>query len=476
MGDGVRVRPAGTRPLTRGFAHTLAALLGAALLHGGVLGVLCAITAQPVRAQPGPDASVDLSRPLGLNRLIEIAAQQNLGLLQAEELVESQKGNLRQSRSALFPSLNASAGFNRTFNQFGEERFDPDLNIFVGGSSANSNYRLGLNGGVNLLDVPVWYSYLGAGQSLDAQRAAFRRTESNLVKAVKDAYFALVRAQQLAQVNREDVTLREEQLARSQALYELGSVARSDVLQAQVNLATSRRELISAENSIEKQRASLNLILGVPVNSPTEVEEPRSPRDLVPAQNEEQLVQAAYEQRADLQQSKLAAASARSSETASKWQRWPSLGMNYSYSANDRELDQLVNNSLDEFTVTFSLGLSWTLFDGFATKGSIQRAIAARRSQEYATEEQQLQVALDVHTAVLDIQSAEEQIRSAEEGVAFAEESVKLQKALYESGGGTLLEWNNAQVELTRARVSLVQAEIDLHLALALLANATGAP
>jgi len=58
--------------------------------------------------------------------------------------------------------------------------------------------------------------------------------------------------------------------------------------------------------------------------------------------------------------------------------------------------------------------------------------------------------------------------------VTFAEESVRLQRALYENGGGTLLEWNNAQVELTRARVAVVEAEVQLRLAQAQLERALG--
>ena len=124
----------------------------------------------------------------------------------------------------------------------------------------------------------------------------------------------------------------------------------------------------------------------------------------------------------------------------------------------------------------FSVGVSQTLFDGLRTKGSIQRATAGRRAQERALDAQRLQVALDIRESLLALKNAAEGIRSAREGVSLAEESARLQKALYESGGGTLLEWNNAQVELTRAKVAVVEAEASYHLAEAALERAVGGP
>lgn len=435
---------------------------------------LCMLGVWSGIAQAQVVQGVDLSEPLTAQGLVQVALDRNLALLQAEQNVYVSEGNYKQARSALLPSLSAGLDFDRTFNEAGQ-RINPLTNEIITSSSATTAYSVGASGRLNLVDVPSWYSFRGAGRDLMASEASFVATQLDIVQSVQEAYYALVRAQELARVSQEDVELREEQLARSEALYNLGSVARSDVLQAQVNLATSRREFIAAENDIAKQRANLCLMVGIPVNSPLQVAPPARPEERVPDAGEEALTQEALRNRPDLAQSRLDLESAFLDETATKWERWPSLGMSYSYRSNDRELDQLLSNALDEFTVNFSVGVNWTVFDGLSTKGAIERSIANRRAQERALTEHELQVALDVRNAVLDIQTAQEQIRSAQEGVRFAEESVKLQQALYESGGGTLLEWNNAQVELTRARVSLVDAEIDLHLALVLLQRALGA-
>ena len=70
--------------------------------------------------------------------------------------------------------------------------------------------------------------------------------------------------------------------------------------------------------------------------------------------------------------------------------------------------------------------------------------------------------ALEVKDAFLSIAKNRESLRAAREGVQLAAESLRLQQALYESGAGTLLEWDNARLGLRRAQVSLIQAEISL--------------
>ena len=217
-------------------------------------------------------------------------------------------------------------------------------------------------------------------------------------------------------------------------------------------------------------------MLALPVDSPLEVE-PQAPVDeTAPVPADSALSALAERQRPDLQSAVASLQAARSNERAARSQRYPSLGANYFYAKQDSSIGPLFKNLDTGARWGFSVGVSQVLFDGLGTKGSIQRATADRRAKEQALEEQRLQVTLDIREALLGLKNASETIRSAREGVSLAEESARLQKALYEAGGGTLLEWNNAQVELTRAKVAVVEAEASYHLAEAALERAVGGP
>ncbi len=417
----------------------------------------------------------DLTRPLSLNEIVGLATTRNLQVAQARESWEMARGGRTSAWAGLLPNLQGSVGFSRNTQKY--SGVNPETQRLVTTGGTQDSYSLGVSGGVNLVDLPSLYSFRGAGQSLVAAGHGFDDAVQSIVLAVKQQYYAFTQSQELARVAQDSYTLRTEQQRRAESLFQLGSVAKSDVLQAQVNLSTAEREKIGAENRIEQERARLAMMLALPVDSRLEVEPPAPVDETAPMPAESELGARAERQRPDLQRAAASLEAALSSERAARSQRYPSLGGSYSYSKqHDKSVGPLFSDPDRDARWGFSIGLSQTLFDGLQTKGSIQRGIADRRGKERALEQQRLQVALDIRESLLGLKNASEWIRSAREGVNFAEESARLQKALYEAGGGTLLEWNNAQVELTRAKVAVVEAEASYHLGEAALERAVGGP
>jgi outer membrane protein len=423
------------------------------------------------------DASMpDLTRPLSLDEIVRLATTRNLEVAQARESWDMARGRRTSAWAGLLPNLGGNVGYRRTTQKYDGPVIDTRTGQVFTGQTSDS-YSLGVSGGVNLIDLPSLYSFRRAGQSLAAAGHGFEETVQSMVLQVKQQYYALTRSQDFARVKQDSYTLRMEQLRRAESLFQLGSVAKSDVLQAQVNLSTAEREKIAAENLIEQKRAGLAMMLALPVDSRLEVEAPTPVDETVPIPTESELGTRAERQRPDLQRLAANLDAARSGERGARFGRWPSLGGSYSYTKrHDYAVGRLFRDLDQNAEWGFTLGLSQTIFDGLKTKGDIQSGVADRRWNERALERQRLQVALDIREALLTLKNASEGIRAAREGVSLAEESARLQKALYESGGGTLLEWNNAQVQLTLAKVAVVDEEASYHVAEAQLERAVGGP
>jgi outer membrane protein TolC len=279
-------------------------------------------------------------------------------------------------------------------------------------------------------------------------------------------------------------------LRKSEALFELGSVARTDVLQARVNRATSVQELISARNAVEQERARLAVLLGLDATEPLEIrldlEDPA-----LHEFDEDALIRESLEGLPEVRRARAWVHGAEAGYRSSFWSQLPTLNASLFYGRQiTRKLVSPLGTAEDEtgglddlFDASdlkknaswgWSVGFSWNVFDGFNTIGSVRSAKASVASAKEEQRQQELQAALGVREALVAIANAEEGIRAAEEAVELAAESLKLQEALYENGGGTILELNNAQVEHTRAQNSLVEARIGLHLALATLDRALG--
>jgi outer membrane protein len=421
----------------------------------------------------------DLTQPLTVDEVIRITLERNLDLAQANEAVAVAHGSRTSSLSGLLPGLGADYSFSRRgFNSTGRAVVDPvtgEVFLVNAGTTYTSTWALSVSGRTNLIDLPSINNYRQAGHGEESARQSFAAARNAAVLNAEQQYYAVIGTQQLAAVNEEAYTLAQDQLRRAQSLFELGSVARSDVLQAQVNLASAERDRIAGQNRIEQQRSSLAVLMGIPVGAPVKLAEP-APPDTAPPPPEADLIRQAETARPEVLRAEQDLEAARMAEASARALRYPSLGGGYSYSKTGpsrKVLDpQEVNKNANW---GFDVGLSLPIFNGFSTKGRIQQTSAEVRARQEALDQSKLQVALDVRQAVLSIKNGIEEIRSATQGVSFAEESVRLQRALYENGGGTLLEWNNAQVELTRARQALVAAQISLRLAQASLQNAIGA-
>lgn len=455
-------RPAQSRPAWRRPAG--AVLAGIVLLLG---------TARLAPAQPGGPLP-DLSQPIGVDEVVRIALERNLSLARAGQDVAAAQGGYVRARAGLLPTAVGQVGYNQTTFRYGTNQVSVDNSGRLISGGFSDNYGLTLSGRQNLVSLPVWYSARGAAVRVEGSRDGLRSVRNDVALQVKQRYYAVYRAQELAKVSRDAYALRTEQLRRAESLFALGSVARSDVLQAQVNVATAERERIAAENAIEQERARLAMALALPVDSPVTIENPGPLQDSVQVENEETLFRRAEAARPDLRQQDRFVQAARYQELTAKAQRYPAVSAGYSYSKDADDVQDTFHDFDRSANWGFNVGLSLDLFDGFATKGDIQQATANRRADERTLDELRLQVALEVRESLLEIKNASEGIRSAREGVALAEESARLQRALYEAGGGTLLEWNNAQVELTRARTALIEAEVNLRLAQAGLENAVG--
>jgi outer membrane protein len=86
----------------------------------------------------------------------------------------------------------------------------------------------------------------------------------------------------------------------------------------------------------------------------------------------------------------------------------------------------------------------------------------------------ELQVRLEVETALLNITSARERIEAAGKALTQAEESLRIEREKYDLGKGTIIDVLDAQSALLDAQTNYYRALADLNIAHASLALATG--
>ncbi len=413
---------------------------------------------------------------LTVEEVVAIALERNYDVQVAAGNLLAAQGRVWQSYRGLLPSVNADASYTH------RERVSSSI-VGAGGalqsqdfSSDDRSIGIGLSQSIfswaNIQNVKAAKAGERAGRGLnEAQKL-------DVALAGRIRFYELLKAIRLSEVRDEAVSLAEDQLQRAETLFELGSVARNDVLQARVNLQRARLDQIGARNRVEIERGRLNQLLGFPVNTPLRISRAidTRPRGEV---DSTAVVAEALARRPDLVAARENVKVAQASLSAAKASHYPELfgtidwGRTYGTSYSGQ--DTAIATPSDGRGWSGRAGVSLNIFDGLFSEGQVKSAHGNLNSERARMEQSELAATLEVKEALLGVREAKQSIATATEGVSLAEENLKLAQERYQVGSGTILELDEAQVSLIEARSALVDSWAALFVAEAQLERARGA-
>ena len=116
----------------------------------------------------------------------------------------------------------------------------------------------------------------------------------------------------------------------------------------------------------------------------------------------------------------------------------------------------------------------WDLFDGALRRNRIrEKSLELAKARETLADSER-QVELEIRSHVLDLRQAEETVAASRDAVELAEKSLEIAKTRYENGLATYLDFTDANLALSLARLTRLQALHDHMNALARLRQASG--
>jgi len=303
------------------------------------------------------------------------------------------------------------------------------------------------------------------------------RVRQDLILSVKNGWYGALRADALVRVAEAAVDAATESLRVSEAQLRAGTVASFDVLRAKTQLANNRQQWISARNQRAIAVNALANTLGLDPSSPIQLPAapaigPKPELPGIPNLEEAALLARALRQRpealqADLNEEKAAGATRLARRTIDPY---GTLALSGNYNPNPA----LVANQ--KATGSLSFSITAPLFDGGATRASIESAHADARSAAIQTDQFRRGIKAEVQQAVLAVRDAEERARTSWAAVEEAREAFRLAGVRYREGVDTQLAVNDAQAALVQAETNAVNARYDLLGALARLTRAVGDP
>jgi len=470
-----------------------------------VLWILLAVTGSRVvqAADPPPG-------PMDVESAVRLALQQNYVYRRAEAAIGIAEGNRLDALAGLLPSAIGDYSYQKqssttTLNGLDlittSVNFGPET-VTRRGSLDLDQTQDGSGFGVSLredLSFTNWYRWRSAAAGVSQAHYSREAAAQDLAFQVRQQFYLTLRAQDLLKVQEEDFRLAQDQERRTTSMFELGSVARVDVLKAKVRVSDAEVALIKQQNQVDIEKSHLATLLGLGADAPIDLTGELK-ADVAMPDSAAAVIESA--KRPDLQSARENLRSASNLHHAASLSRIPGLFATFDYNINsgnsqsdniNRQTvidvntpapgDTTLTNVLYTFPVesdldfdgwNFRVGATVSL-DAFLNTGQAKRTGGVKRQAEYDLKGLELDVQRQIEEAVLNTRAAMKAIDAAQRGVESAEEDMRLSQERYQQGLGTVLELLEAQVNLTRARDTLVNALTVLKISEAALDKARGA-
>lgn len=427
---------------------------------------------------------------LSLRDCIRIALENNPTVQTYENLSQSAANDVRASFSNILPSMGISYRSGRS--RSGDQTTQRDVPITVIDTTTGQpviigyqnrevtspGFRRNFNGisfevSQNLFDGGNWWNAIRQSKA-DRAAAQYNYTarSNEVVRQVSQFFFDLLKQEKLYEVYELAVQRSQDNLEKSQKMFEIGSVAKVDVFRAQVNLGNDRIRLIEQRNTVQQARQTLNIAMGRDPATPLNIRKQTDYPHQVPSLDE--LLETAYRNQPEIKRQEMDARSRALAVGIAKSRFLPSLSAFFSYSRSNSELDKVYSDLNQNWDISFGISGSWNLFNGFADQVRVQNARITHKNALLALEDYKRNLKSDVTVLYNTYKNLEEIVEINKENLKAAQEEYRLATERYRLGSGTSLDVRESQVNLTDAERILVSAEYNLIITYAQLLESLG--
>ena len=425
------------------------------------------------RAVSGAEAEAQPALRLSIEDCVRMALRNSEEVRSAELGVTAAEGRVEEARSAVFPQVEASAGY--TWQSGFGAAFGFDF-TFPGLDTSNY-YNASLMLSQVIYQAEVRYGLKAARLAVEQAEISKGLAHVGIAYGVRAAYAAALVQEAFWGAAVESVGLAHRQLADVQAKRRAGTVTDFEVLQESVQLRNAQALEIKARSGARLGLTRLLRVLGLDQGIDVELTDRLTykPDELPPLEG--LLARAAGEggsrppARVELRVMDKAIDLQRISVAVATAGRKPSVFARAGYVGGGFK-DWFHEDFLVDAQA--SVTLSWTLFDGFRARGKRTQAMAQLEQLRLKRSSLVRDIEYEIRSALSRVRTARESVESQTETVGQAREAVRQAQVRYENGFVTELVVERARLGLAQVRTGLAQAKFDHFMAALDLRKAAG--
>ena len=397
------------------------------------------------------------ARLLTLAESIEVALENNVEVLIKKEEIKGAAAGIKEAKSFMLPRLDANAGY---YNYYDYPSLDYEENY-----QANVSLTQILYAGGRLIN-----RFRQSELNLEVVGERQNRTRQEVIFKVKKSFYGVLLADEFVRINQETLSLAEEQLRIAGERYRAGEVSNYDVLRAEVETAKVKPDLVKAENSFKITQNQFKFTIGLDLDAPVKL---KGEFAYLPAEiNLDDAFAAAFAMRPELKEMEVSMEIGELGVEIAKGGSKPAVSLtvgNYW----DEKSPFPARNEWDDYRIGV-VSVNIPIFDGLEARAKTLEALARLNAVKISQKNLIEKIRLEVEDAFSSLKAALEVVASQIMNVDRAGKGLEIMLVRYKEGKAAQLDLLDAQVTLSRAKVTHAQSIYDYVIAEANLKLAMG--
>lgn len=401
-----------------------------------------------------------------LRDCIDYALANNIKLQKAKIQEYSAMEDVKQSQSALLPSLNLSTSQNVSYTPWPQQgratvadgyvQSSVDKVYYNGSYSLSGNWTV-WNGNKNRNNVKL--NKVAAEQA----RLDSATTANNVLEQIAQLYVQILYSNEAIAVTKESLKTSQTNEQRGKTMVEVGKMSKADLAQLTAQRAQDEYAIVEAESNLRNYKRQLKELLQITSNEEFDVAVPSTTDDMaleaVPALND--VYAASLEQRPEIKNAKLGIESSDLGIKVAKAGRMPTVSLNAGVTTSTSSMSD--NTWGTQMKNNFSLGggvtVSIPLFDNRQTKTAVNKAKLQKQSYLLDLQDKQTTLYSTIENYWLQAVTNQNKFKAARVSTESALASYELLSEQFKQGLKNTVELMTGKTNLLQAQQNELQSK-----------------
>lgn len=292
---------------------------------------------------------------------------------------------------------------------------------------------------------------------LDTAKVKEQLRRQDIILDAKNAYFQLLQTQKLYNIAKQTVVQISSQKEVADNFYQVGMSPLNDLLQAQVELANAKQELIVAKNNLDNAESNFNTLLRRPINTPVVL---KDILDYSPFEETlEYCLSEAEKNRIEIKIADMEIEISQKEIQLAKKDYYPSIDLKGNYFNYGTQWDVDGGEGIyDPSGWNIQAVAKWNFWEWGRTSYGVKEKQSRLVQAQLQKKEIFDNIYLEVKTAYLRTQEAERAIKTVEKAIEQAKENFRINQERYKEQISTQTDVLIAQTLLRRTETNYYNA------------------